>query len=103
MIVADHTNVVIEGLAAAVAFSVETVAARRTEAPAPESPPLNRHLRCLRVHSLAGDQFMATTTPPSARLNEENRRQFERDGYLCPLPVLEDHEVKRFLFSYMDY
>jgi ectoine hydroxylase-related dioxygenase (phytanoyl-CoA dioxygenase family) len=46
---------------------------------------------------------MPTTTTRSTRLDEVHRRQFERDGYLCPLRVLEDHEVKRFITSYMEY
>src|SRR4029077_952525 len=37
------------------------------------------------------------------QLSEQQRRQFERDGYLCPIRVLDDHEVERHLASYMEY
>jgi len=46
---------------------------------------------------------MTTATAPAGRLTEEQRRQFERDGYLCPLRALNDNEVKRYLSCYMDY
>jgi non-haem Fe2+, alpha-ketoglutarate-dependent halogenase len=37
------------------------------------------------------------------QLTEQQRRQFERDGYLCPIRVLDDREVERHLASYMEY
>ncbi len=37
------------------------------------------------------------------QLTDEQRRQFDRDGYLCPLRVLDEREVERFLASYMEY
>jgi non-heme Fe2+,alpha-ketoglutarate-dependent halogenase len=37
------------------------------------------------------------------QLSEQQREQFERDGYLCPIRVLEDREVDRHLASYMEY
>jgi non-heme Fe2+,alpha-ketoglutarate-dependent halogenase len=33
----------------------------------------------------------------------EQSRQFERDGYLCPIRVLNDAKVERLLNSYMEY
>jgi ectoine hydroxylase-related dioxygenase (phytanoyl-CoA dioxygenase family) len=36
-------------------------------------------------------------------LSEQQRLQFERDGYLCPMRVLDDGEVERHLASYMAY
>ena len=36
-------------------------------------------------------------------LTEEQRRQFERDGYLCPLRVLDDDEVRHYLSCYAEY
>jgi non-heme Fe2+,alpha-ketoglutarate-dependent halogenase len=39
----------------------------------------------------------------SVQLSEKQRRQFERDGYLCPIRVLDDREVERHLASYMEY
>jgi non-haem Fe2+, alpha-ketoglutarate-dependent halogenase len=37
------------------------------------------------------------------QLSEQQRRQFERDGYLCPIRVPDDREVERHLASYMEY
>jgi ectoine hydroxylase-related dioxygenase (phytanoyl-CoA dioxygenase family) len=37
------------------------------------------------------------------QLSEQQRRQFEHDGYLCPIRVLDDREVERHLASYMEY
>jgi non-haem Fe2+, alpha-ketoglutarate-dependent halogenase len=36
-------------------------------------------------------------------LSDQQRAQFERDGYLCPIRVLDDGEVARFLISYLEY
>jgi Phytanoyl-CoA dioxygenase (PhyH) len=44
--------------------------------------------------------------PPTyecTRLSEQQRRQFERDGYLCPIRVLDDQQVARHLRSYVEY
>ena len=46
---------------------------------------------------------MSSTTHSPAPLSEQQRRQFERDGYLCPIRALNDREVERLLGSYMDY
>ena len=37
------------------------------------------------------------------QLSEQQRRQFKRDGYLCPIRVLDDREVERYFNSYMEY
>jgi non-heme Fe2+,alpha-ketoglutarate-dependent halogenase len=42
-------------------------------------------------------------THSPAQLSVQQRRQFERDGYLCPIRVLDDREVERHLASYMEY
>src|SRR3954451_9380126 len=36
-------------------------------------------------------------------LNIQHCRQFERDGYVCPIRVLDGREVERYLASYMEY
>ena len=46
---------------------------------------------------------MNAGTHSPAQLSEQQRRQFERDGYLCPIRVLDDREVERHLTSYMEY
>ena len=46
---------------------------------------------------------MTTTAAPATRLTEQQREQFEREGFLCPIRVLEDREAKRYLSCYMDY
>lgn len=46
---------------------------------------------------------MTSATTKGNRLSEQQRQQFERDGYLCPLRVLDAGEVKRYLAAYMDY
>ena len=46
---------------------------------------------------------MSSTMHSPARLSEQQRRQFERDGYLCPIRVLDDGEAARLLDCYMDY
>ena len=38
-----------------------------------------------------------------ALLSEQHRREFERNGYLCPLPALDGSDANRYLSSYMDY
>src|SRR5262245_13664369 len=35
-------------------------------------------------------------------LTEQQRLQFERNGYLCPIRVLDGAEVERHLASYME-
>src|SRR5437868_1835917 len=42
-------------------------------------------------------------THSPVQLSQQQRRQFERDGYLCPIGVLDDREVERHLASYMEY
>src|SRR3954463_9801112 len=42
-------------------------------------------------------------TDSRGQLSTEQRRQFERDGYLCPIRALDDEEVERHLNSYMEY
>jgi non-haem Fe2+, alpha-ketoglutarate-dependent halogenase len=46
---------------------------------------------------------MNVSTQSPAQLTEKQRAQFERDGYLCPIRVLDDREVERHLASYMEY
>src|SRR5262245_54576921 len=46
---------------------------------------------------------MNAGTYARAQLSEQQRRQFERDGYLCPIRVLDDREVERHLASYTEY
>lgn len=46
---------------------------------------------------------MTTATTKPGRLTDAQRQQFERDGYLFPIRVLNDSEVKHFLSCYMDY
>ena len=46
---------------------------------------------------------MNAGTHSPVQLSEQQRRQFERDGYLCPIRVLDDREVERHLNSYMEY
>lgn len=46
---------------------------------------------------------MNVGTHSRVQLSEQQRRQFERDGYLCPIRVLDDREVERHLASYMEY
>jgi hypothetical protein len=46
---------------------------------------------------------MTTTTAKSGQLTDNQRQQFERDGYLSPLRVFEDSEVKHYLSCYVDY
>ena len=46
---------------------------------------------------------MNAGTHSPVQLSEQQRRQFERDGYLCPIRVLDDREVERLLNSYMEY
>ena len=46
---------------------------------------------------------MKTGTHSPVQLSEQQARQFERDGYLCPIRVLDDREVERHLASYMEY
>ena len=36
-------------------------------------------------------------------LNEQQRQQFEQNGYLCPLQVLNAGEVQHYLSCYLDY
>ena len=36
-------------------------------------------------------------------MNDASKEQFERQGYLCPVRVLDDVEVKHYLSCYMDY
>ena len=44
------------------------------------------------------------TAPSSAvTLNEQQRQQFEQNGYLCPLQVLNAGEVQHYLSCYLDY
>jgi non-haem Fe2+, alpha-ketoglutarate-dependent halogenase len=44
----------------------------------------------------AGNQSCGTVT-------DEQRQQFDRDGYLCPIRVLDNRDVERHLASYMEY
>jgi len=37
------------------------------------------------------------------RLDARQREQFERDGYLCPVRVLEEADTRRYLTHYMEY
>jgi non-heme Fe2+,alpha-ketoglutarate-dependent halogenase len=46
---------------------------------------------------------MNSTTLARVQLSEQQCRQFEHDGYLAPIPVLNDQEVERLLDSYMEY
>jgi non-haem Fe2+, alpha-ketoglutarate-dependent halogenase len=46
---------------------------------------------------------MNAATHSPVQLGEQQRRQFERDGYLCPIRVLNDQEVERHLNSYTEY
>jgi hypothetical protein len=46
---------------------------------------------------------MVADSQPHTQLSEPQRRQFERDGYLCPIRVLDDREVERYFHSYMEY
>jgi chlorinating enzyme len=46
---------------------------------------------------------MIADSQTTTQLSDAQRRQFERDGYLCPIRVLDDREVERHLSSYMDY
>jgi hypothetical protein len=46
---------------------------------------------------------MTTTMAKSGQLTDAQRQQFERDGYLCPVRVFEDSEVKHYLSCYVDY
>lgn len=46
---------------------------------------------------------MNAATHSCGQLSELQRRQFERDGYLCPIRVMDDAEVSRLLNCYMDY
>jgi ectoine hydroxylase-related dioxygenase (phytanoyl-CoA dioxygenase family) len=39
----------------------------------------------------------------SSMLTDAKRQQFERDGFLFPIRVLEDEEVARYLSQYQDY
>lgn len=39
----------------------------------------------------------------STRLTESQRRQYERDGYLAPIRVLDEPERNRFRAAYLDY
>ena len=46
---------------------------------------------------------MDTAPSCGGRLNEQQRKQFEQNGYLCPLQVLNAGEVKHYLSCYLDY
>ena len=46
---------------------------------------------------------MNTGTHSPAQFSEQQRQQFERDGYLCPIRVLDDREVERLLNCCMEY
>ncbi|MDB6093733.1 MAG: hypothetical protein JWM32_1295 [Verrucomicrobia bacterium] len=39
----------------------------------------------------------------SSKLTAAQQEQFERDGYLCPLPALDAGETRRFLADYLAY
>ena len=52
---------------------------------------------------LKRSQIMDAGSHAHVRLSEQQRRQFERDGYLCPVRVLDDREVERYFNSYMEY
>ena len=36
-------------------------------------------------------------------LSESQRQQFERDGFLCPIPALDENEVAHYLARYNDF
>lgn len=47
---------------------------------------------------------MSIASPSSSsRLSETQRQQFERDGFLFPLPALDEREVAYFLKKYYDH
>jgi len=46
---------------------------------------------------------MDTSNHRAGKLSEWQRREFEQNGYLCPLPVLDRTEAKHYLTSYLDY
>ena len=46
---------------------------------------------------------MNAGTHSHVQLSEQQRQRFERDGYLCPIRVLDDREVERLLNNYMEY
>ncbi len=46
---------------------------------------------------------MNASTHSPLQLSVQQRQQFERDGYLSPIRVLDDREVERLLNSYMEY
>ncbi len=46
---------------------------------------------------------MSTTAATTSRLTQTQRRQFEREGFLCPLPALDARDVERYLAAYLDY
>ena len=43
------------------------------------------------------------STSFASNLSQEQRAQFERAGYCCPLRVLSDDEVRHYLSCYLDY
>jgi hypothetical protein len=46
---------------------------------------------------------MDTVPSSTGTLNEQQRQQFEQNGYLCPLQVLNAGEVHHYLSCYLDY
>lgn len=46
---------------------------------------------------------MPASPPQPAGLTDVQIQQFNRDGYLCPVPVLSAMETARFLALYLDY
>src|SRR5689334_6039447 len=47
--------------------------------------------------------MVSTTTAITARLSAEQQGQFERDGFLFPIRVLEEAQVNEYLARYMAY
>jgi non-heme Fe2+,alpha-ketoglutarate-dependent halogenase len=46
---------------------------------------------------------MSTAPSFTGKLSEQQRREFEQNGYLCPLRVLDAGEAHRYLANYRDY
>jgi non-heme Fe2+,alpha-ketoglutarate-dependent halogenase len=44
-----------------------------------------------------------SVAPTASTLTDEQVQQYERDGYLCPVPVLSPAETQRFLAAYNAY